>query len=434
MTGTAMIPKTARTLALALSRVRRGAARRRRRRRHRAHVVRADGLQRRPAEPGDRRPADDHADATSAPAGQEHGRLQARRPARGLRDGRQGDARRAIRSPSPRSCPHLPRPAARRARRASACDCPRFGRAFTATKLSPVTAIKAGVAARPAVMPTAPPRRPRRRSPRAPGCDATASPTARTPTATTTPRDASRSRSKTDTCNADTDGDGMSDGWEYQSAIDLNVRALPYAGKKPYPNPLDPTDANVDYDGDGLTQADEYAPGHAIGTMSWPLGLNYSDGLMATGPRSPPPAIRPTRSCGSSTRTTTARSTTPSSPRSTSIATASSAPPSTPTTTSTRRLLSDDERDEDADMLSNYDETARRHDGRLVDGELRHGDSPSGHVSRHERDRRRHRRRRHVRRHGRPGLRRLLEPLEDLAAGRPRRPRVTRRRRTSTPV
>ena len=33
---------------------------------------------------------------------------------------------------------------------------------------------------------------------------------------------------------------------------------LPYPGKRPYPNPLDPTDANIDYDGDGLTLSEEY--------------------------------------------------------------------------------------------------------------------------------------------------------------------------------
>ncbi len=57
----------------------------------------------------------------------------------------------------------------------------------------------------------------------------------------------------------------MSDGFEYQSALDLNDDdyqhpngTVPYPGKRPYPNPLDPADANTDFDGDGLTQADEY--------------------------------------------------------------------------------------------------------------------------------------------------------------------------------
>jgi thrombospondin type 3 repeat protein len=86
---------------------------------------------------------------------------------------------------------------------------------------------------------------------------------------------------KTDPCNADTDGDGISDGYEYQSALDLNSRALPYPGKRPYPNALDPTDANTDYDGDGLTMADEYAAWVTYGHKAFPL--NYSDGTQTTG-------------------------------------------------------------------------------------------------------------------------------------------------------
>ena len=61
-----------------------------------------------------------------------------------------------------------------------------------------------------------------------------------------------------DPCKADTDGDGVPDGYEYQSAMDLNDdeyqqpnQNLPYPGKRPYPNPLY-ADADVDYDGDGL--------------------------------------------------------------------------------------------------------------------------------------------------------------------------------------
>ena len=75
----------------------------------------------------------------------------------------------------------------------------------------------------------------------------------------------------TDPCKFDSDGDGVSDGFEYQSAIDLNDDEyqnkgtaphndiLPYPGKRPYPNPLDGSDARTDYDGDGLTQTHEYA-------------------------------------------------------------------------------------------------------------------------------------------------------------------------------
>jgi hypothetical protein len=85
----------------------------------------------------------------------------------------------------------------------------------------------------------------------------------------------------TDPCNADTDGDGITDGYEYQSALDLNSRALPYPGKRPYPNPLDPSDANTDYDGDGLTLVDEYSAWIAFGGKRFPL--NYSDGTQTTG-------------------------------------------------------------------------------------------------------------------------------------------------------
>jgi hypothetical protein len=63
----------------------------------------------------------------------------------------------------------------------------------------------------------------------------------------------------TDPCKADTDGDGIPDGYEYYSARDLNGNALPYPGKRPYPNPLDGTDAKKDFDGDGMTMAEEFA-------------------------------------------------------------------------------------------------------------------------------------------------------------------------------
>ena len=89
----------------------------------------------------------------------------------------------------------------------------------------------------------------------------------------------------TDPCRADTDTDGMSDGWEYQSALDLNTRALPYPGTKPWPNPLDPTDGANDHDGDGLTASEEFAlwqylgsPFNADGTLP-----AYSDGTQNTG-------------------------------------------------------------------------------------------------------------------------------------------------------
>jgi hypothetical protein len=93
----------------------------------------------------------------------------------------------------------------------------------------------------------------------------------------------------TDPCRLDTDGDGIEDGYEYRSAKDLNDdelqdvgTVLPYPGKRPYPNPLDPSDAAKDYDGDSLELAEEqrlwrYAIG--VGRASRTLEpLYYSDG------------------------------------------------------------------------------------------------------------------------------------------------------------
>jgi ribosomal protein L31E len=89
----------------------------------------------------------------------------------------------------------------------------------------------------------------------------------------------------TDPCNYDTDGDGVSDGYEYQSAVDLNddeyqspQSILPAPYKKPYPNALF-KDADVDYDGDSLTLGDEFALWKAYRDPA--KGLNdlvYSDG------------------------------------------------------------------------------------------------------------------------------------------------------------
>jgi hypothetical protein len=62
----------------------------------------------------------------------------------------------------------------------------------------------------------------------------------------------------TNPCKADTDGDGVPDPYEYYSALALNKNAT-FAAKRPYPNPLDGSDANKDFDGDGMTQAEEYA-------------------------------------------------------------------------------------------------------------------------------------------------------------------------------
>jgi hypothetical protein len=96
---------------------------------------------------------------------------------------------------------------------------------------------------------------------------------------------------RTDPCSRDTDLDGVEDGYEQQSAVDLNhypsTDPLPYPGKRPYPNALDPSDPATDYDGDGLRLGDEFTlwmryelDGVPRGGRPNTLGnLLFSDGL-----------------------------------------------------------------------------------------------------------------------------------------------------------
>jgi hypothetical protein len=128
---------------------------------------------------------------------------------------------------------------------------------------------------------------------------------------------------KTDTCKADTDGDGVSDAFEVESALDLNSRALPYAGKRPYPNPLDGTDPAADYDGDGLTLADEF--NLWVYTTKGKLPLTYSDGDQDT---------------------STEAASTPAN--------------GSPLDMNGDGVLTDDEKDPDLDGLSNWDESHGR--------------------------------------------------------------------------
>ena len=110
---------------------------------------------------------------------------------------------------------------------------------------------------------------------------------------------------RTDPCNADTDGDGAEDGFEYRSALDLNhfprTPPLPFPGKRPYPNALDPTDGSTDYDGDSLTVREEFLawfrysddgvrrPGRPGGNIVSPATfVLYSDGLQKS--KDPAPA------------------------------------------------------------------------------------------------------------------------------------------------
>jgi len=90
-----------------------------------------------------------------------------------------------------------------------------------------------------------------------------------------------------DPCNADTDGDGMTDGWEYNSALQLNGASIPYPGTKPWPNPLDPSDLADDFDGDGLTAGQEFAL-WVYSKSGFPL-LQYSDGTQNSGGKHPAP-------------------------------------------------------------------------------------------------------------------------------------------------
>jgi hypothetical protein len=155
----------------------------------------------------------------------------------------------------------------------------RFGARFTPHKLSPL------------VLPARSRRSVGGGGPPAPTCtlaSATAAPTADADGDAL--NNALELRIKTDPCVADSDGDSIPDGYEYESALDYNSRALPYPGKRPYPNPLDPTDANTDYDSDGLTMADEHAAWVLYGHSSFPL--LYSDGTQTSGgPVAVPPGM-----------------------------------------------------------------------------------------------------------------------------------------------
>jgi hypothetical protein len=90
---------------------------------------------------------------------------------------------------------------------------------------------------------------------------------------------------KLDPCVADTDGDGLNDGWEFQSARDLNGASVPYPGTRPWPNPLDPSDTQYDFDGDGLMITQEYKLWVASGSH-FPV-TQYSDGTQNSGPPHP---------------------------------------------------------------------------------------------------------------------------------------------------
>jgi hypothetical protein len=160
----------------------------------------------------------------------------------------------------------------------------------------------------------------------------------------------------TDPCLADTDNDQMSDGWEYWAAKDLNLKAVPFPGKRPFPNALDPTDgapagqgsSSYDFDGDGLTTLEEfrawvitggsYEPNRlAVGLES---ALGYSDGTKFSRATEVPPVP--------AWRSTSFGLANPSQPF-----------PATYDTHGDPGVYQDDERDADADGLGNFLESAR---------------------------------------------------------------------------
>jgi hypothetical protein len=96
--------------------------------------------------------------------------------------------------------------------------------------------------------------------------------------------DALETSLKLDPCVADHDGDGVSDGYEYSSAQDLNddeTTAVPYPRKLPYPNALDGTDAAIDHDGDALSLVEEFhlwrfTGGTTLSPLTYSAGEQYS--------------------------------------------------------------------------------------------------------------------------------------------------------------
>ncbi len=79
----------------------------------------------------------------------------------------------------------------------------------------------------------------------------------------------------TDPCLRDTDLDGAEDGFEVQSALDVNPNAVPSTHQRPFPNALF-SDGGQDYDGDGLSNAEEStAWAHPAGGSGGGLG-SYS--------------------------------------------------------------------------------------------------------------------------------------------------------------
>ena len=168
----------------------------------------------------------------------------------------------------------------------------RFSRTWTPTKHSPTIKPKISAVAPGAAGPAAAPAPAAAAAPAAPAAALTPYEQCQRDAAATPALDADSDGmtngtelglfAKTDPCNADSDNDGITDGYEYSSAITLNGAATPYPGKRPWPNPLDPSDANYDFDGDGLLMSQEFALWRASGGH-YPVAV-YSDGTQSTGP------------------------------------------------------------------------------------------------------------------------------------------------------
>ena len=147
----------------------------------------------------------------------------------------------------------------------------------------------------------------------------------------------------------------MVDGWEYYAAKDLNIKAVPYPGKRPFPNALDPSDGKSgeasawDFDGDGLKTYEEYRAwsrtgssfnAAAVGGSDAASPLGYSDGTKTEPPR---------RDAAGAGLAKSFRTASPTRLR----------PSRAPTTSMADGAWHDDERDADADGLSNWLEAAR---------------------------------------------------------------------------
>lgn len=194
----------------------------------------------------------------------------------------------------------------------------RFGKAFTSAKLSPRVGPPGSNGGKPADP----------NDPGAPGATLACKAILTSETTDTDKdgmSDALETRVKTNPCALDSDGDGVSDGFEYESALDLNSRALPYPGKRQWPNPLDGTDPAIDFDQDGMSMTDEYALWMFTSGGRFPL--NYSDGDQDTNVN------------GNDTPVT---------------------PETIALDLNQNGVLTDDEKDADGDTIGNWDETSGR--------------------------------------------------------------------------